>query len=123
MADHLTKAQEDSDELGFYDHSSALVETLDTCWGLGPLEVCAKLVSNDRIEVTIKLAGVKIGSGSITAANSKVCAGANVGLVKANLCVTADFPNKVVWVEGKVCVREWTGSWSCRGFKTKILSW
>jgi hypothetical protein len=119
----MTKLQEDTDELGFFDDSSALVETLEACWSIGPLEVCAKLVSSDRIDVVIKLAGVKIGSGSITTANNKLCAGANVGVVKANLCVSADFPNKVVWVEGKFCSRKIIGGWSCRNFKTKILSW
>lgn len=118
----MTTAQRDSDEIGYYD-VAPMIETLESCWGLGPLDVCAKLVSADRIDVTIKLAGVKIGSGSITAGNNQLCAGANAGLVKANLCVTADFENKTVWVEGEVCTRKWTGGWDCNGFKTKIISW
>ena len=100
-----------------------MVETLEACWGLGPLDVCAKLVSADRIQVSIKLAGVTIASGTITASNNSLCASANAGLAKARVCITADFSKKEVWVEGELCTRKWTGGWDCNSFKTKILSW
>ena len=118
----LSKDKRESDEIGYYD-APVMVETLESCWGLGPLDVCAKLVSSDRIEVSIKLAGIKIGSGTITAKDTNVCASANAGLVKASVCVKGDFPNKKVWVEGEVCTRKWTGGWDCNGFKTIIIAW
>lgn len=118
----LTEAQRKSTEIGFYS-VPPMVEKLDICWGLGPLEVCATKSSDDRIDVEIKLAGVRIASGALTVGSSKVCAAANVELVKANLCVTADFPAKTVWVEGEVCTRRWDLSWDCNGFKTIMLSW
>jgi len=81
------------------------------------------MVSDNGVEVTIKLAGIKIGSGTIRAGNERICASANVGLVKAKVCVRGDFSDNTVWVEGEVCTIEWTGGWSCRGFKTKLISW
>lgn len=118
----FTEEQQDSNEIGYYE-TPQMTETLESCWGLGPLDVCARLVSHDNIEVTIKLSGLKIGSGTISSNNDRVCASANVGLVKAAVCVRADFPNKTVWVEGKVCNRKWNGKWHCNTFKTKLISW
>ncbi|MGH8239325.1 MAG: hypothetical protein ACREXP_20220 [Steroidobacteraceae bacterium] len=121
-SDALTTEQQESDALGFYEPAD-FAETRAACWGIGPLEVCVTQVAADYINVEIKLAGIKIGSGSLTAGHNSVCASANVGLVKTKLCVTADFPNRTVWVEGQLCTRKWSGGWSCRGFKTKILAW
>lgn len=118
----LTQDQIDSDLIAYYSEPD-MVETLESCWGLGPLSVCARFVSADQIEISIKLAGVKIGSGTISTKNNKICASANVGLVKASVCVRADFPKRDVWVEGKICHRKWDLSWSCSKFKAKLISW
>jgi hypothetical protein len=119
---NLTEAQKQSDEVGYYTVPS-MIEKINSCWSLGPLEVCVTKISNDRIDVEINLAGVKIGSGSLTVGNTQICASANIGIVKASVCVTADFPAQTVWVEGEVCSRRWDGGWNCTSFKTKILSW
>ncbi|WP_406667355.1 hypothetical protein [Gallaecimonas sp. GXIMD1310] len=118
----FTKDQQDSNEVGFYQ-TPVMTETLHACWSLGPLEVCAKMVGPEKIDITVKLAGITIGSGTLDAGNTKVCASANVGLAKASVCAVADFPNKNVYVEGKLCHREWTGGWSCKSFKATLISW
>lgn len=118
----LTQEQIDSDVIAYYSEPN-MVQTLESCWGLGPLSVCARMVPVGQIEVSIKLAGIKIGSGTISAKNNKICASANVGLVKASVCVRADFPNSTVWVEGKICRRKLDLSWNCDPFKTKLISW
>lgn len=112
----------ESSELAFFDEAE-FAETLSACWGIGPLQVCVASISKDAVTVEIKLAGIRIGSGTLTAGNSRICASANVGVVKAKVCVTGDFPNSTVWVEGEVCTRKFPSGWSCRRFKTKILSW
>lgn len=124
MADkgRLTDEQRKSDSIGFYSTPDN-AQILNTCWSFGPLEVCVTKISNDRVDVEIKLAGVRIGSGTLTAGNTSVCASANVQLVKAALCVKADFPGQIVWVEGEVCTRRWDGGWDCNAFKTKLISW
>lgn len=118
----LTDPMKKSDAIGYYD-LPPMVQKRSICWGLGPLEVCASIVSVDRIDIEIKLAGITIATGSLTVGNSQICAGANAGLVKASVCVTADFPAKTVWLEGDVCTRRWDGGWDCQGFKTILASW
>lgn len=119
---NLTEAQRQSNEIGYYNVPS-MAEKIESCWSFASLKVCVTKISNDRIDVEIELAGVKIGSGSLTVGNTQVCASANVGIVKASVCVTADFPGQTIWVEGEFCIRRWDGSWNCTNFKTKILSW
>ena len=114
--------QRDSDKTGFYG-SVPMIGKLDACWSFGPLEVCATKIASDRIEVAIKLAGVTIGTGELTLANNQICAGANLGVVKANVCISADFPGQKVWVEGEVCTLNFPSGWSCNGFKTILISW
>ena len=118
----FSKDQIESDLIAYYS-TPEMLETLESCWGLGPLSICARFISVDQIQISIKLAGVKIGSGMISTKNTKVCASANIGLVKASVCTKADYPNKVVWVEGKLCHREWDLGWKCHTFKTKLISW
>lgn len=120
---YLTNEEKETNAIGFFDESAAFTEVLDACWGFGPLEVCAKLASIDKVDISIKLAGVKIGSGSLTASDNRLCAGANVGLVKAKLCVLVSFPEREVRVEGELCVPNIPSGWSCRRFNSKILSW
>ncbi|RZK01001.1 MAG: hypothetical protein EOO76_10615 [Novosphingobium sp.] len=122
MAITFNQEEQDADVEAFFDEP-AFEERALSCWGIGPLEVCATKVAADRVDVDIKLTGVRIGSGTLTAANSSICASASVAIVKAKVCVTADFPGQVVWVEGKVCTRKFPSGWSCRGFKSKILAW
>lgn len=118
----MTPEQRDSDKQGFYG-TPPMIAKLTACWGLGPLEVCATKISIDRIEVEVKLAGVKIASGELTVGNNQICAGANAGIVKANVCITADFPGQKVWIEGEVCTLNFPSGWSCNGFKTILISW
>jgi hypothetical protein len=118
----LTTDQRDSNQQGFYDVPT-MVAKLSTCWGLGPLEVCVTKISNDRIDVEIKLAGLKIANGELTVGNNQLCAGANAGIVKANVCITADFPGQKVWVEGEICTLKFPSGWSCQGFKTILIAW
>ena len=118
----LTQQQRESDVIGYYD-VPPMVEILETYWELGPLDVSARLISPEHIEITIKVEGVKIASGIITAGNDRLCAGANVGMVKVSVHVIADFPNKTVWVEGEFCTKTWSTSWDCDEFKRRILSW
>lgn len=122
MTDTFTQAERDADIEAFFEEPT-FEETTLSCWGVGPLEVCATKVSADRVDVDIKLAGVRIGRGSLTAQNSRICASASVAIVKAKVCVTADFPGQTVWVEGEVCHRKFPSGWKCKGFKTKILAW
>ena len=122
MTDPFTQQERDADAEGFFDEPS-FEEKILSCWGIGPLDVCATKIAADRVDVEIKLAGVRIGHGTLSAANSKICASASIGVVKAKVCVRADFPGHTVWAEGEVCIRKILGGWSCRGFKTKILSW
>lgn len=118
----LTQDQRDSDKIGFYEPAS-MIGKLDVCWSFGPIEVCATKLAPDRVEVLIRLAGVKIGQGELTLNNNQLCASANVGIVKAKICVTADFAAQKVWVEGEVCTLNFPSGWSCNGFKTILISW
>ena len=112
----------ESTDLGLFEEP-AFEEMINACWSLGPLQVCARSIGADRIEVDIKLAGIRIGSGTLTVGNNQICVSGNVQIFKVKLCVRADFAGKTVWVEGQLCTRKITGGWSCRKFKTKILSW
>ncbi len=118
----LSSEQMESTELGLFEDPS-FEEMINACWGLGPLQVCARYAPPDRVEVEIKLAGIRIGSGTLSVGNNQICASGNVQIFKVKLCVRADFPNKTVWVEGKLCTRKLPTGWSCRKFRTKILSW
>jgi hypothetical protein len=122
MSDAFTQEQREADVDAFFDDPH-FEESLLSCWGVGLLEVCVKKIADDRIEVDIKLAGQRIGQGTLTASHARICASASLLLVKAQVCVRADFPGKTVWVEGEFCTKNFPSGWSCRKFKTKILSW
>ena len=118
----FTDDQMEASDVGLFEDPTFEPELL-SCWSMGPLQVCGKIVSGDRVEVEIKLAGIRIGSGTLSAGNSQICASGNVALFKVKVCVRADFPGKTVWVEGQLCTRKFPSGWSCRGFRTKLISW
>jgi hypothetical protein len=97
--------------------------TRTACASFGPFKACAEIVAGPAVKLEFFLAGIKIGSGTITAAHNKVCVSANVGLAKVSVCARGDFEKKEIWLEGKVCVRKFPSGWSCRSFKTRLLSW
>lgn len=122
MEIELSSEELEATEHGLFEDADFEAQLL-ACWGLGPLQVCAKIVSGDRIEVDIKLGGIRIGSGTLSVGNTQICVSGNVQIFKVKVCVRADFPGKTVWVEGQLCTRKITGGWSCRKFRTKILAW
>ena len=96
--------------------------TLDTCFGVGPLEICATY-SNGGIDFVIKLVGQQIGSGRLDQNNASASLGIDLGLAKASVGLAADFTARELRVQGEVCVRDWLGRWQCTGFNEVILRW
>lgn len=107
---------------GFEDEV-AFAQEMEACWSFGPLRACASVVGTSAVKVTASLLGRSILSGTLSTRRTRLCASPSIGLAKAKLCAALDVKGKQVRVEGRVCVRRWTGSWRCTGFDSKLLSW
>jgi hypothetical protein len=107
---------------GFGDEM-AFAQEMEACWSFGPLRACASVVGSSEVRVTGSLLGRNILSGTLSTKRTRLCASPSIGLAKAELCVTLDVKGKQVRVEGRVCVRRWTGRWRCSGFNSRLLSW
>lgn len=107
---------------GFGDEM-AFAQEMEACWSFGPLRACASVVGSSEVRVTASLLGQSILSGTLSPRRTRLCASPSIGLAKAELCVSLDIRGKRVRVEGRVCVRRWTGRWRCSGFDSRLLSW
>lgn len=116
----FTTAQQQSDVVCF-NSKPEFIEKLKACWEKGPLEICAEKIGS-IIVVTVKLSGIVIAEGNLTSSSNALSASVNVGLVKADASIKADFVAKKVLAEGEVCTRNLV-KWDCDGFSAVILSW
>ncbi len=117
----FTPQQAENDEIGFYV-SPSFLEKNEACWTKGGLKVCAKTIGN-RIHVEVTLANIHIGDGDLTASSNRLCFTGNAGVVKASLCVEANFPSREVRVEGEMCVKVIFVGWECDSFNAKFMTW
>lgn len=106
---------------GFGDEMS-FDQEMEACWSFGPLRVCGSVVGVG-VKVTGSLFGRTILSGTLSTRKTKLCASPNIGIGKAELCVSLDVGRDRVRVEGKLCIRKWTGGWRCSNFGSNLLSW
>lgn len=107
---------------GFSDEVS-FAQEMEACWALGPLRVCASVVGPGAVRVTASLFGQTILSTTLNAAKTKVCASANIGLAKVQICVILDIARRMVRLEGRLCVRKLPWSWRCTNFNVRLISW
>ena len=100
--------------------------TLTGCWGFGPIKVCWTF-QGSSIRVCVYLLGVEIGCATLDASNPEFCVGAALPplypLAKANICVYADFNQRLMGVKGEACARPPGGSWNCARFDEIVFRW
>lgn len=116
------EAAEAEEMEGFGDEVS-FEQEIQSCWGFGPLSVCASVIGSGQIRVTGSLFGRTILSGTLSTSRTRICASPSIGFAKAEICVVLDIRNRQVRVEGRLCIRRIFGRWRCSGFNSRILSW
>lgn len=119
----ISAALAQTEALEGFGEDIAYSQALEACWSLGPLRVCASVVGSGEVRVTATLFGRTILSGSLNPRRPRLCASANVGIAKAELCVVLDLRGRRVRVEGRLCIRRLTWRWRCTTFNARILAW
>ncbi|NVK52869.1 MAG: hypothetical protein HWD85_08030 [Flavobacteriaceae bacterium] len=79
------------------------VATTDACISLlGMLKVCAN-VQGDSVKVTVYLAGVEIGSGTLSLTHPSITIGGGAAGFKAEVTITLETSPWAIEICGKVC--------------------
>lgn len=119
----ISAAMAQAEALEGFGDDVAYAQALEACWSLGPLRVCASVVGSGEIRVTASLFGRTILSGSLNPRRPRLCASANVGIARVELCLVLDLRGRRVRVEGRLCIRTLTLRWRCTRFNARILAW
>jgi hypothetical protein len=95
------------------------LEMLEGSWSKGPVKITWDF-NLAKLEFTFKvyLCGIKIGGGTLSPSNSKICVGGKVMGTGAKVCLELDVPNKRVLYE----IWVWTPfkNWHWKGI---LFSW
>jgi hypothetical protein len=106
---------------GFEDEI-AFAQEMEACWSLGPLRVCASVVSGG-VRVTGSLFGRSILSTTLSRRRTQVCVSPSILVAKARVCVMLEIREQRVRLEGRLCMRKLFGGWRCTKFNARLLSW
>lgn len=95
-------------------------QNLGACWGIKILDICIDSVSDERVVLTVKLAGVKVAKVTLTTKTTCVKIKENVGgdTARVEVKICADFSKKEIRASGKVCA-----VFACAKFNQRILKW
>jgi hypothetical protein len=93
-------------------------------YDVGPFKFKVRF-NGQAVDVEVFLGGVKIGSGKLSLANSQLKCSGNIGAVKGDVTIRADFRRKEAVAVGTYCHRKLGlhPKWVCHKFNTKIYSW
>lgn len=98
------------------------VRSASACWSFGPLDICAS-ASLAQVEAEVTLLGQRIGRVHLSPERTEARLGADVGIAKAGVRLTADFTAETLRAQGEVCRRRFSGGWRCAAFDSVILRW
>jgi hypothetical protein len=84
---------------------------LEACWRKGPLGICTEIVDGGKaVKVVARLAGRRILRATLSRERQCVETEDHVGVAKVELSACADLDNRVVRIEGSLCLQTFDGS-------------
>lgn len=90
---------------------------------IGPIKV-EYIIKGTTVQVVIYLLNLRVASATLSAGGkTSICIKAGAVLVKAEICIVADFDKNELRAKGQHCYKKLDTSWQCTKFSKRIAGW